>query len=482
MFRYLKYDVFFTVMFAMTGIAAAQNGSAGRLYALEECIDIALQNNSNYRTAEHRVNLNGANVRSAWATMLPTVNLSMQSGRNQIGSTVNTRDFQITETQTVLSTEGNPIPITVPVVDPLTRQPIVDRLEFVQPTRSYLGHSMSLRYNQTLYDFGRTFNNVSQAKATFNSAAENLTAARYNVYAEVKQRYFELLKAVRLEQEYREAVDRSKEQLNRTQSMYEIGSVAQIDVYLQDQVLGQDEINFINQQNVVRIAQANLNVAMGRDPERAIMVADVERDAEPVDFSLQEALATAEKNSPELRSFEYDMQAANHGRKSSKNNFLPSIGVSATYARDNQELNRVYSDFGKNYFFSLGASLNWNIFNGFSDIARVQRETSNYNIAEENMLAQKRNLYVRVKQNYLNLEAYNQIAEINARNLRASEEGFRLAQERYRVGAGTQLEVTEAQVALTRARVQLVRSKYDAIIARAQLEAAMGVIEGQEDN
>lgn len=480
MFRYLKYCVFGVAVFSITTGVAGQNGSTGKIYSLDECIEIGLKNNSDYKTAEHRVNVNGANVRSARATMLPSVNLNMQSGRNQIGSTVNTRDFQITERQTVLNTEGNPVPITVPVVDPTTGQPIVDRLEFVQPTRSYTGHSMSIRYSQTLYDFGRTFNNVSQAKALFSSTAENLTAARFSVYASVKQRYFELLKAERLEQEYREAVQRSKEQLHRTQSMYEIGSVALIDVYRQEEILGQDEINFINQQNVVRIAQANLNVVMGRDPERSIQVADVEGNPEPVDFSLEEALATAEQNSPELRSFEYDMKAANHGRKSAKNNFLPSLGVSATYARDNQDLSRVYNDFNKNYFFSMGASLSWNIFNGFSDQARLQRETANYNIAEESMLLQKRNLYVRVKQFYLNLEAYNQIAVINARNLRASEEGFRLAQERYRVGAGTQLEVTDAQVALTRARVQLVRSKYDAIIARAQLDAAMGVIEGQQ--
>ncbi|MFQ5771426.1 MAG: TolC family protein [bacterium] len=45
------------------------------------------------------------------------------------------------------------------------------------------------------------------------------------------------------------------------------------------------------------------------------------------------------------------------------------------------------------------------------------------------------------------------------------------------MGAGTQLEVTEAQVSLTRARVLLVRAKYDAMIAQAQLEATMGVVE-----
>jgi outer membrane protein TolC len=170
------------------------------------------------------------------------------------------------------------------------------------------------------------------------------------------------------------------------------------------------------------------------------------------------------------------MNSAEHGRKAAKGRYWPTIGVSAQYSRDNQDFNRVYGDFNENYFVSFGASLDFNIFNGLSDKAEVSRQSATYSIAKESYINRQRTLRLEVKQAFLNLKAYQEITVINERNLRAAEEDFRLAHERYRVGAGTQLEVTDAQVSLTRARVNLVNAKYDALIARAQLESAMGKI------
>jgi len=463
------------IVFILCVPVTAQNGS--QPLTLEECINIALKKNSTLKTASYEVDRAGANVKASYSNVLPRITSTFQSGRSTVGQTTNLVSSQVFDFATVVDTTGEPIDIAVPRVDPQTGQFIIDREERTSPTRSFWGHSMTLSYSQTLFDFGRSWNLIRQAKASFNSSSNDLTAARLEVYSSVKERYFELLKAVKLQEEYRLAVERSKEQLQRTQSMYEIGSVAQIDVYKQEVTLGQDEINFINQQNIVKIARGNLNVAMGRDPETPIQVVDVEQNQSPLNISLEEAYDIAEKNNPELKSFEYDMEAAEYGRKAAKGRYWPSIGIGATYSRDNEQFNRVYSDFGENFFVNIGARIDLNIFNGFSDYAEVQRQTANYSIAEESWINQKRNIHLQVKQAYLNLQAYREISRINERNLRSAEEDFRLAQERYRVGAGTQLEVTDAQVALTRARVNLVRTKYDAMIAQAQLETAMGVVD-----
>jgi outer membrane protein TolC len=59
----------------------------------------------------------------------------------------------------------------------------------------------------------------------------------------------------------------------------------------------------------------------------------------------------------------------------------------------------------------------------------------------------------------------------------SAQEDLRLAQERYRVGAGTLLDIINAQVNVTRAKTTLVQAKYDSMIAQASLEAAMGVLQ-----
>jgi outer membrane protein TolC len=156
--------------------------------------------------------------------------------------------------------------------------------------------------------------------------------------------------------------------------------------------------------------------------------------------------------------------------------FLPSFSIGGTYSRSHNEFDRVYSDFGKNWFGSVGLSMRLNLFNGFADQANVEREGLNYRIAEEEYQNRLRNLRLEAEQALLALQAWKEITEINQNNLISAQEDLRLAQERYRVGAGTLLDIINAQVSVTRAKSTLVRAKYDSKIAHAQLRATMGTL------
>jgi len=452
----MKY-VSFICCLLFSATAFAQNGS--RPLTLEECIGIAMKNNSSLKTATYQVDRAGSNVTGSYSSVLPRITSTFSSGRFIQGDRTFVGDSPVG-------------------VDSTTGEVIYEQTTITQDGSERNSHFARISYNQTLFNFGRNWNQIKQAKASFDASTQSLTEARYDVHSQVKERYFELLKAINLEREYESAVERSREQLNRTRSMYEIGSVAQVDVYRSEVTLGTDEVNLINQRNIVRNAKSSLNVALGRDPETPIDIVSIEPKVDSLEFTLEEALEIAEGNNPALRRFEYDMESAEYGMKVAKGAYWPSIGISASYTRDNAQFDRVYGDFDQNYNISLGASIDFNIFNGLADRAEVGRQSANYQIAQENWTNERRQMHLEVKQAFLDLKAFQEISEINERNLRAAEEEYRLAQERYRVGAGTQLEVTEAQVSLTRARVALVRAKYDAMIAEARLQTAMGTIEG----
>jgi len=55
-----------------------------------------------------------------------------------------------------------------------------------------------------------------------------------------------------------------------------------------------------------------------------------------------------------------------------------------------------------------------------------------------------------------------------------AQEDVRLAEERYRVGAGTMLETIAAQVALTQAKADVIGAKCDYLVAVADLDRATG--------
>ncbi len=449
-----------TILAMVANMSYAQNG---KVLTLEKCIEMGLKNNSQFKIAASQVDRSGANVMGSYSSILPRIQTTFSSSRQKNGDATFLGD----------------VPVRVDTINGQPQTVFEQRLQ-TQEGSSRGSHFAQISYTQTLFDFGRSWNAIKQAKASFEASSNSLTSARYDVYSTVKQRYFELLKATNLEREYKLAVERSNEQLNRTQSMFEIGSVAKIDVYRSEVTLGTDEISYITQQNIVKIARANLNVVMGRDPDTPLQIVEAGVTTNPSKYPLEEALTIAEQNNPNLKRFENDMRSAEYGMKIAKSAYWPSFGIQATYSRNNSEFNSVYGGFDKNFRISLGGQVSFNIFNGFSDVAEAGRQSANHAIAKESWIAENRRMHLNVKQAMISLQAFHQISEINVRNLRAAEEEYRLAYERYRVGAGTQLEVTEAQVSLTRARVTLVRAKYDAMIAQAQLEAAMGIIE--QDN
>ena len=70
-----------------------------------------------------------------------------------------------------------------------------------------------------------------------------------------------------------------------------------------------------------------------------------------------------------------------------------------------------------------------------------------------------------------------EIVEIDKKNLEAAREEYRLANERYRLGSGTSLELREAQVNLTQAEQILVSAEYNTIINYLELQEAIGKIQ-----
>jgi len=436
------------------------SGAFGQESALtiEDCIQLALKNNPQVRNAERQVNLAAAGVTIARATILPSLSSSMNTSRR----------FQA---------EQGPYLQEVPIRDPQTGQ-----VRLVQKTiylDSYYRNTYSsgLSISQNIFDGGRWWNQIKQANANYRSAELNYRATREDVIALVAQRYYELLKAIELEKVYEQSVASAKEQLKRTQSMYEVGSVAQADVYRAKVNLGQEQTNLIQQRNAVRLAENNLKLAMGINPGRKITVLPGELKLEPLNLSLDELYKLAVQKNPQLKGLQETLRADQLGIKLAKASFWPNISLRASYSRFNTVWGRLYEPFDKNYQLSGSISFSWNLFNGFADAAQVERQSINYYIDRENFINRKLTLRNEIEQAYLNLQAYEEIERINQDNLKAAEEDLRLSEERYRVGSGTLLDVIDARVGLTRARATLVSTKYNKLIALAQLYSKLGMLE-----
>ena len=426
---------------------------------LSDCVKLAIEKNSTLKMAHYSTEMTGADVLSSWSYILPTIDLRFTAGRYIQGERLRKMDVQIG-------------------TDPETGQVIYAQREVIQSSVERNSYSSSLSYNQTLFDFGRNFTLLNQARANHNASELTFVSTRQAVVLDVKQKYFELLKGIKLFEVYQETVNSSEEQLNRTESMYEIGSVAQADVFKARVTLGNAKINLISQENNVDIARGNLNVAMGRSPEMSLRIVEVEPTLTPFPYTFNDALEIAVEKNPELAGLERTMHGYKLGMRAAKLAFLPSFGIGAYYNRNNEFFDKVYTtDLDRDYSIQFGASMDLNIFNGFTDKATYNKQAAYFKNAKEDMANRRRQLVLDVHQAFQNLEAMRKIAEINEDILISAEEDLRLAEERYRVGAGTLLEINDARVAVTEAKQVLISAKYDTETAKASLEAVMGILE-----
>ncbi len=458
MTRLNKYMVLFLLLmiFSINNVFSQENTPL----SLEECIKIALENNSTLRNAAYREQIAATTVTSARSAFLPTVSTSFSSGKSIQGPRLVSEPEKIGE-------------------DPITKQPLyTEKLVLYNDKIETNRHSASISLQQQIYDFGRSTNNYKAAKSSQKSYEYLKLSTKQQVILSVKEAYFQLLKDMRLQSVYEQALKQAQGELDRVQTEMEIGLASQADVFQQKVSMGTYQKQLITQQNVVEISKADLNNALGRNPETPVLIR--EDDGQPVfsEITFQEAAQIALENNQQIKSYEMEVKTALFNIRAAKAQYLPSIGASASYSRNNQDVGRVYTNkLDQDYTVSIGASLDLNIFNGFADKANIQQKTLSYKIAQENLTDKKRTVIASVKQYYLELEAYKDIIKINQENIESAQENLRLQQEKRRVGSGTELEVTNAQVQLITAQKDLVNVEFDAKIAKSYLDVAMGIIQ-----
>lgn len=429
--------------------------------SLRDCIRIALENNPTVQTYENLSQSAANDVRASFSNILPSMGISYRSGRSRSGDQTTQRD----------------VPITV--IDTTTGQPVIigyQNREVTSPGFRRNFNGISFEVSQNLFDGGNWWNAIRQSKADRAAAQYNYTARSNEVVRQVSQFFFDLLKQEKLYEVYELAVQRSQDNLEKSQKMFEIGSVAKVDVFRAQVNLGNDRIRLIEQRNTVQQARQTLNIAMGRDPATPLNIRK-QTDYPHQVPSLDELLETAYRNQPEIKRQEMDARSRALAVGIAKSRFLPSLSAFFSYSRSNSELDKVYSDLNQNWDISFGISGSWNLFNGFADQVRVQNARITHKNALLALEDYKRNLKSDVTVLYNTYKNLEEIVEINKENLKAAQEEYRLATERYRLGSGTSLDVRESQVNLTDAERILVSAEYNLIITYAQLLESLGTIQ-----
>jgi outer membrane protein len=451
-FEFSPGIVFFLGFLALLNVALCRAGeipSTQMHLSLEECIDIALGHNAQIVQSRFGREVADVQVENARNAFLPTLNTSYGFSRQRTG------------------------PREGAFVDPGTGLLVTSLGESSTSGSQSVGASMGM----SLYD-PSNWANLSASKHGRKAAEMDQVTIRQQVIFQVKQGYFNLLQALELMQVQQDQIHVSEEDLRRAETLYQIHSVPLADVLTTRATLESARAQLIQQENNVEAARYQLSFTMGLDMDKRVFPDAEEFVLQPFPLSFAEVLAQVMESHPTLLAQKYSMLQARDELKSTQYGVRhPTVSMGAGYSwrlTKDEHFQGAEDLFLKNYSYSLNLTLSLPLFNRFSTENSVRIQKLNYLQSLEGLDLAKRQVALDIRQAFLNIEQYRRSITANEAALRAAEESFAMAQERYGLGAGTLLERLQAQNALFQARNNRVQAIYNYHIQLAQLELAMG--------
>lgn len=331
---------------------------------------------------------------------------------------------------------------------------------------SYTG---SLALDLNLFDGFQRMANKRAAAATAEAADAGFVNQRYQVTAATAEFFYTALADEELVRVAEAQLQRAKEELQIAVNKFQAGAATRSDTLTATVDLGNARLALVQAQANLATAQANLGRQIGVD-QPVGAVRDSTFPPVPDTTALRgQALDSA----PQVREAEAKARAARSKVTAARSEYWPTL--TASYSNGYTGFDAPWSTTqGYRNNWNLRFALRWELFNGFTREADQETASVDRDVTQAQAADTRRQVGATLTQQLAAmLTAYTRIG-ITGANVDAATEARRVQQERYRLGAGTLLDLLTAEANLTQAEVNQVQARYDYLIARAQVEALVG--------
>lgn len=487
-----------TALAAAAGLALVPSGAplraqpapgGARVLTLDEALVLARQNNPAFQNARNARRTAAAAVRSATGAFIPSLSTGFGGGYREGRQTFfQGQGFGSTNDQ--LSTDVN--------------------------AQASLQLSMA------------TLNDRRAAVASREATEADITVAEQTLRANVTTQYLAALQAAARAALQDTLLATTAAQLQLARARLQVGSASQLDVQRAEVADGQQQVAAINQRNQAAIELVRLFQQVGVPPIDGVRLDPTLPDAPALE--LPALLDRAAQGNPQLAAFRAREESARRQQASARAGYFPTLSLSAgvsaftnrftstsalldqnraTLASQRASCIRseevrsavglsnnlaacsgltftpsmeaaVVAQQGKYPFdftrnpYSINASLSLPLFNGFRREQQVEQAEVQRRNAENDVRAQALRVTADVTAAHLSLATARQTVGLQEQNVRTARTALALAQERYRVGAISLVELLQARGDYERAETDRISAVFDVQRAFAALENAVG--------
>ncbi|MEW6088858.1 MAG: TolC family protein [bacterium] len=411
-------------------------GSINEL-TLDGAVEIALENNSDWKIAQE----NKANAflqkRKNQASLFPSLN---------IGSSYLRRGQE----------NGSPGIVSSGVVS---------------STRETYSNSLSL--SQNIFN-RRVYLLVSQAGLSASQTRFIDSKVKHEIVLAVKTAYYNILKLQSKFEFYKESFARDKEQLKYSKDLLEVGKAIKTDVLRSEITLEKTRQNLNTAQNDLKSAKMVLNNLLNIP-----LASDFQYTArESIDegikkilaerFILEEYTSRTLQNNYQLKIKDYDREISDVNIEIARTGYLPAVTGSGSYNWNDSKPEL------KNMEWRVGMNLTWTVFDaGLTRASIRQAETSKNRIEEERRKIEKE-ILLNIEKIHNDLDNLRTSLEINKKNLDMASENYDIVKIQYQNGLVSNLNLIDAEVIYTESKINLLDAYYNYKIKLAEWEEAVG--------
>jgi outer membrane protein len=371
-------------------------------------------------------------------------------------------------------------------------------------------------------------NDRRQARFNQEATETDISAAEQRLRTDVTTQYLAALQAQARSVLQDTLVTTTTAQLQLARARLQVGSGTQLDVSRAEVADGQQRVAAINARNQAAIEIVRLFQLIGV-PSPGGTRLDPNLGAAPT-VELQSILEMAKKSNPQLEGLRLREEGFKRAVASARGSYFPSLSLQASlsaftnrYTNTGQlitsgQLSSASSkascirseevraalglsnslsqcnaiaftpaqeqdirdqqgkypfDFTRNPY-SLSASLSLPVFNGFRREQQVEQATVQRRNAANDLRTQELKVTADVTAAFLSLTTSQQTVALQEQNVATARTVLALAQERYRVGAISLVELVQARGDFEKAETDRINAVYDVQRAFTALEAAVG--------
>ncbi len=436
------------VFVAVTPRAHAQEKSAAQPLTLEQAVRIALHQNPALQTSADESEAARARQKQAQAAWFPRFDFqqSFTRGNNPVyvfGTKLTQRQFSAADF--ALNSLNTPTPL--------------DNFQ----TR--------LDGQWRLFDSGQTLFHQRSTKRLVTAADFETEQARQDLILEVVRTYYGVLVLKENAKAADEAVKTAEANAQRMETMHQAGMLVDSDLLSAKVFVARMKDRQIRAQNDLAVAEMQLAREMGMALDAPAEPAGILMEPVAATKAIQEWIQTALEERPGLRAAQLQEMAMGDERKAARAEFGPKVELFGTAERDAMTPG---GPSGTNW--TAGARLDFNIFAGGAQKARVAEAAANENKAKHRVEWFLSGVQMEVRQAYLDGNAAAQRAATARDAAEQAKESMRIVQNRYEAGLTTVTELLRSQTAQLDATTGYLTALQDWQVARAQLERAAGVL------